>query len=140
MNPLDPNIRQVEEVARALGDLRNELVFVGGCAAGLLCDSPQAAPPRVTYDVDVIAEVAALSGYHALEKRVAALEGGAVASIPLTLNGLLLARLDNGPELATTQVDLGETLLNAVSDARAASPTRSSSLRARATSAAAMGR
>ena len=35
---------------------------------------------------------------------------------------LLLARLDNGPELATTQVDLGETLLNAVSDARAASP------------------
>lgn len=71
MNPLDPNILQVEEVARALGDLRDELVFVGGCAAGLLSTSPQAAPPRVTYDVDVIADVAALHGYHALEKRVA---------------------------------------------------------------------
>ncbi|MDI9629246.1 MAG: HAMP domain-containing sensor histidine kinase [Acidobacteriota bacterium] len=35
---------------------------------------------------------------------------------------LLLARLDAGPELATTQVDLGETVLNAVSDARAAGP------------------
>lgn len=72
MNPLDPNIRQVEEVARALGELRDKLVFVGGCAAGLLCTSPQAAPPRATYDVDVIAEVAALSGYHALEKEIAA--------------------------------------------------------------------
>ncbi len=72
MNPLDPNIRQVEEVARALGELRDELVFVGGCAAGLLCTSPQAAPPRATYDVDVIAEVAALSAYHALEKQFAA--------------------------------------------------------------------
>lgn len=72
MNPQDPNIRQVEEVARALGQLRDELVFVGGCAVGLLCASPQAAPARVTYDVDVIVEVAALSGYHALEKEIAA--------------------------------------------------------------------
>ncbi len=72
MNLLDPNIQQVEEVARALGELRDKLVFVGGCAAGLLCTSPQAAPPRATYDVDVIAEVTALSGYHALEKAIAA--------------------------------------------------------------------
>ena len=33
---------------------------------------------------------------------------------------LLLARLDNAPELATGEVDLGEVVLNAVSDARAA--------------------
>jgi predicted nucleotidyltransferase len=72
LNPLDPNVQLVEVVARALGGLRDELVFVGGCAAGLLCTSPHAAPPRVTYDVDVIAEVAALSGYHALEKQFAA--------------------------------------------------------------------
>ncbi len=51
MNPLDPNVRQVEEVAKALGDLRNELVFVGGCAVGLLCTSAQAAPPRATYSI-----------------------------------------------------------------------------------------
>lgn len=63
----DPNVAQVELVAKALGDLRDELVFVGGCAAGLLCTSPKAPPPRITYDVDVIAEVAALAGYQALE-------------------------------------------------------------------------
>lgn len=42
---------------------------MGGCAAGLLCTSPNAAPPRVTYDVDVVAQVAALAAYHALEEK-----------------------------------------------------------------------
>ncbi|HEX2585545.1 MAG TPA: hypothetical protein VHL14_10450 [Steroidobacteraceae bacterium] len=72
MNPRDPNIQLLEAVASALGDLRDDLVFVGGCAAGLLCTSPVAAPPRVTYDVDVVAEVATLTSYHALERRFAA--------------------------------------------------------------------
>lgn len=71
MNPGDPNVARVEVVARALGDLCEELVFVGGCAASLLIDAPSAPPTRVTYDVDVIAEVAALSGYYALERRFA---------------------------------------------------------------------
>ncbi len=51
----------------ALGDLRDELVLVGGCAASLLIDAPTAPPPRVTFDVDLIAEVAALRNYYALE-------------------------------------------------------------------------
>ena len=71
MNPGDPNVARVEVVAAALGDLCEELVFVGGCAASLLIDAPSAPPTRVTYDVDVIAEVAALSSYYALEKRFA---------------------------------------------------------------------
>jgi len=54
----DPNVAQVELVARALGNLRDELVFVGGCATGLLCISPKAPPPRITYDVDVTIQVA----------------------------------------------------------------------------------
>lgn len=69
MNPLHPNIQQLEVVAEALGELCDELMFVGGCAAGLLCTSPNAAPPRVTYDVDVVAQVAALAAYHALEEK-----------------------------------------------------------------------
>lgn len=64
----DPNVAKVELVAQALGELREQLVFVGGCAAGLLLTDPAAAPPRVTYDVDLVAEVAALRGYHALER------------------------------------------------------------------------
>ncbi len=70
-NPNDPNLQRVELVAQALGDLCEELVFVGGCAAGLLCTSAQAPPPRVTFDVDLVAEVAALVAYHALEARFA---------------------------------------------------------------------
>lgn len=71
MNPGDPNVLRVEVVAAALGDLCEELVLVGGCAASLLIDAPSAPPARVTYDVDVIAEVAALHGYHALERQFA---------------------------------------------------------------------
>ena len=71
MNPQDPNVMRVEVVAEALGDLCDELVFVGGCAASLLIDAPSAPPTRVTYDVDVIAEVAARHGYYALENRFA---------------------------------------------------------------------
>lgn len=67
----DPNVQSVELVAAALGDLCDELVLVGGCAASLLIDTPTAPPPRVTYDVDLIAVVAALRNYHALEERFA---------------------------------------------------------------------
>ena len=72
MTQADPNVHRIEVVARALGDLRDELVLVGGCAVGLLIDSPTAPPPRVTYDVDLIAEAAAIHAYHALEESLAA--------------------------------------------------------------------
>lgn len=68
----DPNVQSVERIAAALGDLCDELVLVGGCAASLLIDAPTAPPPRVTYDVDLIAVVAALRNYHALEEQFAA--------------------------------------------------------------------
>lgn len=60
MNPKDPNLVKVELIAHVLGSLRNELVLVGGCAAGLLMTDMGAAPARVTYDVDLLVEVAAL--------------------------------------------------------------------------------
>jgi len=65
----DPNVQRVELVAAALGNLRDELILVGGCAASLLIDAPSASPPRVTYDVDLIAIVTALHNYHALERK-----------------------------------------------------------------------
>jgi predicted nucleotidyltransferase len=66
----DSNVQSVEIVAAALGDLCDELVLVGGCAVSLLIDAPAAPPPRVTYDVDLIAVVASLRNYHALEKQL----------------------------------------------------------------------
>lgn len=71
MNPEDSNVQRVDLVAAALGELRDQLVLVGGCAVSLLIDSPTAPPPRVTYDIDLIAEVGGLRGYHALEKEFA---------------------------------------------------------------------
>lgn len=71
MNAADPNVQRVELVAAALGDLCAELVLVDGCAASLLIDAPTAPPPRVTYDVDLIAEVAVLRDYHAMEEQFA---------------------------------------------------------------------
>ncbi len=68
-----PNLAKLELVAHALGALREQLVFVGGCAVDLLLTDPAAAPARVTYDVDLVARVEALAGYHALEKQFARL-------------------------------------------------------------------
>lgn len=65
----DPNLAKVELIAAALGSLREQLVFVGGCAVGLLMTDTAAAPVRVTFDVDLVAHVTALTAYHGLEKK-----------------------------------------------------------------------
>ena len=64
-----PNVAKVELIAQALGPLCDQLVFVGGCAVDLLLTDPAAAAPRVTYAVDLLVQVAALPGYHAMEKQ-----------------------------------------------------------------------
>lgn len=51
----------------------NELVFLGGCATGLLITDPAAGPVKTTADVDVIIEASSLVDYHAFSKRLRAL-------------------------------------------------------------------
>lgn len=68
MRTQDPNLAKVELIAHALGTLRNQVVFVGGCSVGMLLTDTAAAPARVTYDVDLISQVAALASYHQLER------------------------------------------------------------------------
>lgn len=48
------NLAALELVARALGPMRGEVVFVGGSVRGLLITDPAAPPERHTDDVDVI--------------------------------------------------------------------------------------
>lgn len=62
----DPNIELLTQVAVALGDLRERLVLVGGCATALLITDPAAVPVRATRDVDVIVEVVSKPAYHDL--------------------------------------------------------------------------
>ena len=56
----DPNREYLLLVASALGDLCNEVVFVGGSVAGLLITDPIAEGVRATKDVDAI-----IDGYDA---------------------------------------------------------------------------
>lgn len=67
----DPNLPLLTRVAEALGDLREELVFVGGCAAGLLLDDPAAGEIRATQDVDAIVAAATLGDPYRIEARLA---------------------------------------------------------------------
>jgi predicted nucleotidyltransferase len=68
----DPNLALLRAMAIALGPLRERLVFVGGCATGLLVTNPAAADVRATEDVDAIVEVASLARYNALRPLLAA--------------------------------------------------------------------
>ncbi len=65
----NPNIENVERIATALGALRDQVILVGGCACGLLLSDTAAPPARVTYDVDLVAQVIGLNGYHQLKKQ-----------------------------------------------------------------------
>lgn len=47
----DPNLGMLTLVATALGDLRSSLVFVGGCATGLLITTSRSESIRATQDV-----------------------------------------------------------------------------------------
>ncbi len=68
----DPNLAMVERIADALGSLREQVVFLGGSAAGLLLTDPAAPSIRPTKDVDVIVEVTARGAYHHLEDALVA--------------------------------------------------------------------
>lgn len=66
----NPNLEIMEIAVTRLGALAEEMVFLGGCATGLLITDAVAPPIRATKDVDVISEVASLIEYHRLSKRL----------------------------------------------------------------------
>ena len=68
----NPNIELLSGMAHAMGPLCEQVVFVGGCATGLLISQPLVADARATEDVDAIVEVASLVGYHALADQLMA--------------------------------------------------------------------
>lgn len=66
------NIELLEQGATALGELVDEVVFVGGATVTLWITDPGAPPPRPTKDVDVIVEVASRTAYYEFEERLRA--------------------------------------------------------------------
>lgn len=70
-DPDNPNLTITEMAVQALGDLTDSLVFVGGCATGLLVTRMRANQIRATEDVDVVAKVATIAEYHCVETMLA---------------------------------------------------------------------
>jgi len=66
----NPNLEIMEIAVARLGAMAEEMVFLGGCATGLLITDVVAPAIRATIDVDVIVEVASLIEYHRLAKRL----------------------------------------------------------------------
>lgn len=69
----NPNLEILELAIKRLGALSDEMVFLGGCATGLLITDPAASPIRVTRDVDAIVQVASLAEYHKLAAKLRAI-------------------------------------------------------------------
>lgn len=64
------NIEMMVQVARGLGDLRPEVVFVGGAVVELLVTDPAAPRPRFTDDVDVVVEITTRAEWSRLGERL----------------------------------------------------------------------
>jgi hypothetical protein len=69
----NPNLELLELAAERLRQILSEIVFVGGCATGLLIDDPGTAPVRGTNDVHVIAEIGSYAEYTVFSERLRAL-------------------------------------------------------------------
>lgn len=72
MSRPDPNLPHLQAIAEALGDLRDQMVFVGGSTAGLLLSDPLAEGVRPTLDVDAIVQADGLAHFHRIEATGAA--------------------------------------------------------------------
>lgn len=65
----DPNRELFERVVRLLEPVLDDLVFVGGCATGVLITDTAAAAIRPTRDVDAIVDVTSYAMYGTLAQR-----------------------------------------------------------------------
>ncbi len=64
------SIELLELATDVLGDLTDEVVFVGGATVTLWITDPAAPPVRPTKDVDVIVKVVSRSDFHRFEEKL----------------------------------------------------------------------
>jgi hypothetical protein len=87
----DTNRELLLSAARLLRPLLKELVFVGGCATGLLITDEAAAGVRATIDVDAIAKITSYREYVEFAVRL-----GKAGFTEDSIEGALLCRWNNG--------------------------------------------
>jgi predicted nucleotidyltransferase len=68
----NPNIEILMFAVERLDELADEMVFLGGCATGLLITDDAAPPIRVTRDVDAIVQVVSRTDYYQLSEKLRA--------------------------------------------------------------------
>lgn len=68
----NPNLEILTLALERLNELADEMVFLGGCATGLLITDPAAPPIRVTRDVDAIVQVVTHAEYYQFSERLRA--------------------------------------------------------------------
>ncbi len=66
----NPNLEILMLAVDQPGQMADEMVFVGGCATGLLITDPAAPPIRVTRDVDAIVQVFSHADYYQLSEKL----------------------------------------------------------------------
>lgn len=66
------NILMLQTVANGLGELKDEMVFVGGAVAELYADNPAASEIRPTIDVDCVIEISSRLQFARLEENLRA--------------------------------------------------------------------
>ncbi|MES9827416.1 MAG: hypothetical protein ABW201_04050 [Candidatus Thiodiazotropha sp.] len=66
----NPNLKILTQAVERLGVLSYEMVFLGGCATGLLITDKAAPPLRVTKDVDTIVEASTLAAYQRFSEKL----------------------------------------------------------------------
>jgi len=64
------NLELLKQVAKRLGSLLPEVVFVGGCTTELFITDEAAPEVRPTFDVDVIAEITSYADYATFSERL----------------------------------------------------------------------
>lgn len=67
---MSKNIEMLSKVAKGLGEMINEIVFVGGSVAELYADDVALSDIRATLDVDCVIEISSQMNYYDLEKRL----------------------------------------------------------------------
>jgi hypothetical protein len=66
----NPNLQILNHAVERLGDLADDMVFLGGCVTGLLTTDPAAPPIRVTRDVDAIVDVISKPEFYRLSEKL----------------------------------------------------------------------
>lgn len=65
-----PHIEMLATIARGLGDLNKEVVFVGGATIGIHITDPAAPEVRLSDDVDCVIDITTRSRYYELDEKL----------------------------------------------------------------------